>query len=154
MGEKDSRLVFFDVDGVLSVPCYLGYGIGMPEKEWVQYCVDKGTETYKDCKVLSGVIDSINYFKRCGSKLFVLTAVGSSYEANAKRVFVKEKYGDVFEEFIAVGSSKQKAEMIKCVSKKYNVEIDSCLMIDDDFNLLLEMKEQGINVLHVTNILV
>ena len=146
-------LIFIDVDGVLAVPNFGDYGVGMSDTEWLDFCVSKKDKAYENCGRLKSIVSYLIGANANHSQIYVLTTVGNSYEANAKRSFINSNYRNIlFKEFVAVGSSEDKIAMIQSIARDVGKLLKDCLLIDDDFNLLLKAKESGINILHISNI--
>ena len=54
------RIIFFDVDGTLSSPCYNVDGklqIGMSDEKWAWYCNHYREDAYRWCKPVPQVKD-------------------------------------------------------------------------------------------------
>ena len=70
------RIIFFDVDGTLSSPCYNVDGklqIGMSDEKWAWYCDHYREDAYRWCKPVPQVKDYAIKAKAAGAKLYVLT---------------------------------------------------------------------------------
>ena len=95
-GEKSlTKLVFFDVDGVLSVPRYHMDGrmtIGTTSEKWIAYCRIHGQDTYEYCTGVGPVRAYAEKRKREGARLFVLSAVACEEEERAKDRFIERLY--------------------------------------------------------------
>ena len=149
---KKRKMTFVDVDGVLSAPKFGRAGIGMPEETWFRYCIEYGDSAYDECGRVPCVAERLKKEAE-DAELYVLTAVGTSFEADAKRKFVREKYPDVpFDGFIAVGSSKDKIKAILAMADSKRILPGDCEIIEDDYPTLLECAAAGINATHLANV--
>ena len=90
-----------------------------------------------------------------GATAYVLTAVQNSFEADAKRKFIKERYPEVkFKEFIAVNGSSAKLQMIRSIAKRDGIRLEDCELVEDDYDALLKCAAEGVNSVHVSNLAV
>ena len=145
------NLLFVDFDNVLFVPEFKGKGVGMLQDEWIAWCVRYGNSSYKDSRPVSFMKEYLESRKNM-SKMYVLTAVASSYEANVKRFMCNKYYEDLFSEFIAVGNSEDKLKIIKYLSEKEHCSFNKCELIEDDYTLLLKANEMGIICTHIAKV--
>lgn len=155
-GTTMTQLVFFDLDGTLSVPEYEENGkpvIGFHTPEgWVNYCNAYGDKAYQFCKPLQPVKRYALQKKEEGARLFVLTAVLCESEVGAKKVFLDEHYPGIFEDMITVGSAGEKGEKIKEIAAREDVPLDHCELVEDTFMTLLDVMEDGVRVTHLSEI--
>lgn len=144
-----NKLLFVDFDNVLAVTLFNKDKVGMSQQDWIEWCVNHQNHSYDECISVPFMKELLETEKANNTKLFVLTAVFSSYEADSKRCFCKKYYDGLFDEFIAVGSSKDKIDIIKAVAKREKVSLSDCEMIEDDYSLLLMAYEEGIKATHI-----
>lgn len=149
------RLIFVDVDGVLSAPRFDvsgGIRVGMPEEDWLTYCIRKGQSAYDECAAVPCMSRYLEQAQDTAG-IYVLTAVLSSFEADAKRRFVREKYPNVcFDGVICVGSSKDKIPVILAIAKENGFFPGECELIEDDYSILIDCLDAGIRAKHVANV--
>ena len=152
-----TKLLFVDVDGVLSVPDFPDAGtagprVGMPEEDWLEYCVRNGDASYAGCSAAPCAKRYAEKKKAEGAETFVLTAVRTSFEADAKRKFVREKYGGAFDRFVAVGNSSDKLPVILAIAKTKGARPEECEIVEDDYGTLIECHRAGIKATHVVSV--
>ena len=146
------RMVFVDVDGVLSAPIFVGYGIGMSEEDWLTYCLINKDTSYDNCQAVPCVSKYLSEASK-EAYLYVLTAVGSSFEADAKRKFIAEKYPEIrFDGFIAVARAEDKVPVILTMARDKAFSPTACELIEDDYGTLIRASKHGIKATHIANI--
>ena len=150
-------ITFFDLDGTLSVPEYRNEGepvIGFPTvSEWVYYCETAGQDAYQYCKPVMVTKEYATELKSAGIKLYVLTAVMSDAETEAKKVFIKENYDGFFEDLLTVSSAKEKKEKIRQVAEIEGVSCCECELVEDDFSTLLDVMSDGVKTTHISQLI-
>ena len=156
--EKNSiKLVFFDMDGTLSVPIYKDAEgndvLGFSQEEWERYCVLNGEDTYQYCKPVEPVRQYAKRRKAEGAKLFVLTTSSMSFENDAKRKFANRYYPDLFEDIIAVGKDAMKAVVMRHMAEKFQTSLCNCELVEDTYATLLDVVSQGMKGTHITHII-
>lgn len=150
------ELVFFDVDGTLSVPTYIDkYGkkvVGFSDEEWLNYCKKTGEDGYKDCIVVAPVARYALKRKADGARLFVLSTAQLPEETAAKIKFVNDRFPGVFEEVITVAHDAQKLSVMSDKAKECNVDITDCEIVEDTYATILKANEMGIKATHISQI--
>lgn len=150
------KIVFFDLDGTLSVPEYRRNGkpvIGFPtEEEWVAYCETLGQDAYQFCRPIMSVKKYAERLKSAGVKLYVLTAVMSDAEVAAKKEFINKFYKDFFEELLTVKSAGEKREVIKHIAESEGILCSECELVEDAFMTLLDVMVDGIKATHISQL--
>lgn len=151
--EKDcTKLIFVDVDGVLSAPRFGKYEVGMSEEEWLIYCVKHGDSSYEDCSPVA-CVNSYLKEEQKDAGIYVLTAVESTFEAEAKRKFVEKKYSEIkFDGFIGVSKKANKIPIILAIAEENKFFSKECEIIEDDYELLIKCEQAGLRVKHLANI--
>ena len=151
------KLAFFDVDGTLSAPLYIDENgkkvIGFTPDGWSSFCKRAGEDGYKYCGIIPGVKEYARRLQQEGCLLFVLTSHLEEEETIAKRKFVGERYPGFFTDFFFVREDLEKVTVIMEVAKKYGVKPSDCALIEDTLNTLLYAHAQGIQAIHISNIL-
>lgn len=151
------KITFFDLDGTLSVPEYRNNGepvIGFPTiKEWVHYCETAGQDAYQYCKPVIVTKKYAAELKSAGIKLYVLTAVMSDAEIEAKRVFIEENYDGFFDDLLTVSNAKEKREKIRRVAEMEGVSCCECELVEDDFSTLLDVIGDGVKTTHISQLI-
>lgn len=147
------KLAFFDVDGTLSVPRYLidgTYRIGAPKTEWIAFCKEHRENSYEYCLTIPEVRAYAKQLKEEGVKLYVLSAVSSFYEKAAKTKFVKDHYPDLFDGFFYVNGDEEKLQVLSEMAALQEVPLSECVLVEDNFSLLLEALGKGIEPVHIS----
>ena len=147
------KLVFFDVDGVLSVPRYLIGGrmtIGTTNEMWKAYCRIHGADTYEYCVGIRAVRAYAEKLKAEGARLFVLSAVACEDEARAKDKFIARLYPGLFEENIYVDDAPDKVPYILKRAEELGVPVSSCELVEDNLELLFVANTAGIIPTHLS----
>lgn len=150
------KLLFVDVDGTLSSPCYKVDGkfqIGMSGEQWQEYCKAHGEDTYEYCRPVPVVKEYIEAAKADGATLFVLSTTSSPEEIKAKRKFVGQHYPGLFEEVIGVEHDNQKVDYILEKAQELGVAAVNCELIEDTYHILLQAVTTGIQCTHLSTIL-
>jgi FMN phosphatase YigB (HAD superfamily) len=149
------KLAFFDMDGTLCSPQYLVDGkleIGLPEG-WVEYCVEKGSDTYEDCKPVRIVGDYARKLKEDGRKLYVLSTVQTSFEYDAKKSFLDQHYPGLFEALLTVSQDEYKWKVITKMAEKMHVGPEDCELVEDTYLTLIEAAGRGIKATHISSLM-
>lgn len=151
------KIVFFDLDGTLSIPEYRNDGepvIGFPTiREWVHYCETAGRDAYQYCKPVKVTKKYAAELKSAGIKLYVLTAVMSNAEIEAKKVFIKDNYDGLFEDLLTVSNASEKREKIRKVAEMESVSCCECELVEDDFSTLLDVMGDGVKTTHISKLI-
>ena len=109
------KIMFVDVDGTLSSPCYKVDGkfqIGMSDVQWASYCKEHGEDTYEWCRPVMPVKKYALDAKAAGAKLYVLTTSGTQIETEAKRKFIDRYYPGIFDDIYSVEHDNEKVKFI------------------------------------------
>lgn len=152
------RYVFFDVDGVLSAPCYfdelLGeYVIGFSDERWDQYLKNEGIYTYRYCKPVYEIKDFLIGLKDMNITSYVLSTVADKVEARAKTLFLDEHYHGLFKDYYYVEHDSEKLLFLQDFIRKKEIMADECLMVDDTYSILLECRVAGVSAAHISNVM-
>lgn len=151
-----SKLAFFDVDGTLSAPQYPhedgSMDIGFTENGWCTYCEKAGIHGYDYCRPLPPVRKFAETLHRAGVRLFVLSSCFHPNEHEAKTLFVRTHYPDLFEDFFYVLHDGEKIPLIEKAARRNGVPLSSCILVEDTYSTLLKAYEAGITAVHVANI--
>lgn len=150
--------VFFDVDGVLSAPCYYDdeineYVIGFSDERWEQYLNNEGIYTYKYCKPVYEIKDFLLELKQKNIRSYVLSTVANKVEARAKTLFLDNNYHDLFDDYFYVEHDREKVLFVEDFIRKNELYKDECLMVDDTYSILLDFRVKGISAAHISNIM-
>ena len=152
-----NKYAFFDVDGVLSAPRFMNdnneFVIGFDKEGWKNYLDTHGKDAYKYCDSIPKLDKYINTLINEGCKLYVLSAISYENEKDAKIQYLNEKYPGIFKEYFFVYSSLDKVKFIEEFSRKNNIDIQQCMLIEDTFDILLDAHNHNIISIHVSNIL-
>lgn len=150
------RIIFFDVDGTLSSPCYNVDGklqIGMSDEKWAWYCDHYREDAYRWCKPVPQVKDYAIKAKAAGAKLYVLTTSGTQIETIAKKKFLDEKYPGIFDNVYSVLHDDDKCPFILNKAAQLNATPQECELVEDTYRILLQTVVAGIKSTHISTIL-
>lgn len=150
------KLAFFDIDGTLSVPQYMVDGkleIGLFEG-WVEYCIENGMDTYKDCKPVKIVGEYAKRLKREGVALYALSTSQSSFEHDAKKKFLETHYPGVFLSLISVSRDELKLPVIAKMAEKMKARLEDCELVEDTYATLLEAGKLGVKATHISALMI
>ena len=145
--------MFFDVDGVLSVPRYLIGGrmtIGTTSENWKAYCRLHGDDTYEFCHGVGPVRAYAEKRKAEGARLFVLSAVICEEEERAKDKFVERCYPGLFESCHYVYEASEKIPFILNMAEKEGVSAADCELVEDNLDILFAANTAGITPMHLS----
>lgn len=154
------KYIFFDIDGVLSVPRYKNfdkeeYVSGFTDDDWLKFDV-MSEHPYKDCiapKTMQKFVHILHTNKKLCKKIFCLTADDNSFSYNSKKRFIKEHYPEIKDaNILMVASADMKKDMIRYLAERDNIKLKECLLIEDTFQTLIDAEIAGISNLHVVGI--
>ena len=151
------KYIFFDVDGVLSAPCYYDeknkeYCIGFDDDTWHEFLASYKEDAYKDCKAIDIMYRFIDCLEEDVNR-YVLSSVENKDEANAKIKFLDNQYPDLFKAYYFVKTDDEKIKHIIDFAAENDIDIKDCTLVDDTYMLLLKAHNNGIRAIHIANIL-
>lgn len=154
------KYVFFDIDGVLSVPRYKcletdKYVSGFSDEEWIKYDV-LSEHPYKNCiapKLMKTFVQRL-YENPCFcERIFCLTADNNSFSYNSKKKFILENYSGIEEnDIILVASADMKIDIIKYIAMRDKINLAECLIVEDTFQTIIDAELTGISNLHIAGV--
>lgn len=150
------RIIFFDVDGTLSAPCYNVDGklqIGMSDEKWAWYCEHYGKDAYRWCRPVPQVKEYAKRAKADGARLFVLTTSGTQIETIAKEKFLEDNYPGMFDGVYSVLHDDDKCPFILEKAEEFGVTPQECELVEDTYRILLQTVVAGIKSTHISTIL-
>lgn len=148
-------MIFFDVDGTLSVPVYRkndSFVIGFPDDEWLSYCRKNGKESYQYCKPVLPVKRYAEARKAEGAMLCILTTSQTEEETSAKSVFIDKNYPNLFSHFISVSNDAEKISVILRMAEEQKLLPEQCELVEDSYATLLAANNSGIQATHISSI--
>ena len=151
--QKMARAVFFDVDGILSVPKYYIGGkmtIGTTSKKWIEYCRIHGEDTYEYCTGVGPVRAYAEKLHREGVRLFVLSAAACEEEERAKDKFIARLYPGLFEACHYVPNAEDKIPFILHFAEENDIPVSSCELVEDNLDVLFIANTAGITPMHLS----
>lgn len=153
------NIAFFDLDGVLSVPRYRdSHGnitCGMSDDDWFDICQNR-LDVYKDCVVPNQVLNLLETLKKNNATLYVLTHETNSGAYFNKVEYVLNNYKEYFNSYrkvLFVSKSSDKVKLIQSVLSSENIPYSRCLFVDDSYDLCLQVSLEGIQALHISELL-
>lgn len=151
------KLAFFDIDGTLSAPEYRNEKgepvIGFTPEGWLAYCRREGKNAYAHCRVVPGIKEFAEALKEEGRVLFVLSVSLSPEEDEAKTAFIRSRFPGLFGELFIVRKDGDKIPAIFDTARRYGAEAGDCMLIEDTFPTLLAAHAEGIQAVHISNVL-
>lgn len=155
----NSKVIVFDVDGVLSQPMYevdgrLVQGTDSldadAELSWIKYCLEH-EDSYEYCKAPLVMQNLVSMYSKT-KDLYVLTAECSSFALYDKIRFLKKYYGNVFEGKIHfVSKSSLKVPVLVEMAKYLEIEPSDIVLIEDTFQTCISACDKGINAIHISH---
>jgi len=149
----DDSVLVFDVDGVLAV-CEFGEytHFAFTDDEWDRLC-ESGFSPYNEEKVSPRMQKFLEGKDK--SRMYVITASGSSNEGEDKVIFVNSFYGIPRENVYYVDRKRNKLEVLKMIKAKYpNLDDHKLIMIDDTCSVLNEiMRNSNFSTAHISSFL-
>ena len=157
MNHTQTKLAFFDMDGVLSAPVFQNKEgqrvIGFSDESWRQHCVEHDENTYAHCRPLPIVYEYAKKLKEEGATLYVLTVSENSFENNAKKKFTQTHYPNLFMDVISVSSEQAKPEVMHMMAQKYQISPQACELVEDTYSTLLKVIALGMKGPHLSHLL-
>lgn len=156
-----TKLLFLDIDGVLSIPRYYSdkrdtvLTCGMPEEDWFRMC-NTNNDVYMDCGVPKGVVKILRDAKKNGIEFYALTVETNSGEYFNKVNFLKTRYPAYFksyEKVLFVDKPTDKVKMLETYTKEFGVCKSDVVLIDDSFDICLQVANAGYKAIHVSELL-
>ena len=152
------QAAFFDIDGVLSIPCYLhadgSFSAGFPVKQWEDYN-RKCDDTYHYCKTPLIVKKILDQLKEHHIPCFVLSVEGVKEAEENKRRFIRERYADYFsdEDIIIVAKKEDKIRYLTDFMTEHCFIPQDIYFLDDSFDLVLQALDKGFYAKHISEYL-
>ena len=148
----DIEVVYFDVDGVLSIPRYpIGpNGAMISFADQASWCIfaDNNLDAYKDCYIPTAIIAWMQKLKAAGIPINILSASNDS-EEKAKLKFLREKYGDLIDEITLVDSPEHKVRHMRWQQEKHGYQPFKMLLVEDYAPTLYDAFISGFRGIHV-----
>lgn len=150
------KYVFFDIDGVLSVPIFKGdngFISGFLDADWVTENIKR--YTYDKCKAPNVIKDYVRVLNSMGKKLFCLTTESCSFSYHNKVRFITSNYPEISnqEDILFVSQDQDKVMLIKEIAKRDNIKLSECLLVEDTFRTVLLAEKEGICAMHISHLL-
>ena len=151
----NQELVFFDIDGTLSVPRYNDNGrlvIGFSDEGWENFCNNAGEDGYRDCIVVKPVVRYAEKRKSEGALLYVLSTAHYENEVKSKHKFINETFPGLFEEVLTVPRDPDKLTVISGMAEERGLKLSECELVEDTYATILKANEIGIKATHISEI--
>lgn len=147
-------IAFYDIDGVLSIPRYRindKLKVGGSKDWWENFCKNN-PNPYKDCKVSDSVYESLRSNYEAGTDCYVLSVETVTEAKEAKIKFIKDNYGDYFDDNHILFVSKDEEKVPFMVEMIENLSLDpsDTYFLDDTFALVCDASARGINAEHIS----
>jgi hypothetical protein len=148
---EDIKIVYFDIDGVLSIPRY-PFGknkaivpFGSDDK-WKPFIKDNANG-YDQCYASTEIKNWIKKLRAKGVIVKSLSA-GDDSEIPAKKAFIEKNYTDLVDEMLFVPSSHDKAAKMEEERLKYGFDAFEMVLVEDHHNTLIEIADHGFRGIH------
>ena len=151
-----TKVVFFDIDGVLSIPKFKLFGEefkpAFPENEWDEY-VNRYTDAYKYCRTPKSIKRFIDCCKEKGVEIKVLTAETTDGGLKNKLMFLSENYDIAKEDVYVVKSSSMKCKRLVEYCKEHRLKHSDVTIVDDTYPVIVEACTLGFEAIHISEFL-
>ena len=154
-----SKIIVFDIDGVLSQPFYqlngrMVQGTSLLDDDaclsWIKYCI-RNEDSYKYCTaplVMQNLVNSYGKEK----DLYALTTEHSSFALYDKIKFLNKYYGDSFEGRIHfVDKDCYKVPVLLEIADYLGIEQSEIAFVEDTFKTCIEACDKGISAIHISH---
>ena len=150
---NELKIVYFDVDGVLSVP---RYPLGKDRKivpftenpRWDRF-VDNNINAYSECYAPVALKAWIGELKDAGIPVCILSATTED-EMPSKMKFILDNYGDSFSKIKFVSRSADKKPYMIEQQAKLGYDPFEMALVEDNHNTLFDIAEAGFRGIHVS----
>ena len=151
--KKEDSVLVFDVDGVLAVSEFGEYThYELIDEDWDASCKD-GKVYYSEDKVSLKMQEFLR--QKDMSRIYVVTASGTSIEGEAKKDFVNKYYDIPRENVFYIERDKNKLDTLNRIKENYpNLEDYKLIMIDDTCSVLNQIMENShFSTAHISSFL-
>ena len=154
------KYVFFDIDGVLSVPKYRSsdtceFVSGFTDEEWLKFDIIS-EHPYKDCiapQFMKEFVSILANNRGISKRVFCLTADNNSFAYRSKIKFIAENYPEIASTDVIMVSSKElKVDVIKYIAEKHNIKLKDCCLVEDTFQTIIDAELADVSNLHVAGV--
>ncbi len=151
--DNENVVIAFDVDGVLAPLEFGEYNHYYADDEVWALEVEKGTDFYKDVRVVKVLKDFIN--KKNINNIYVITKVMNENEFSQKISFLHEAYGILESNCYMVYKDLDKLNKLDEIRKKYpSLEDKYIAIVDDTVDVLsYVMQNSNYSTIHVSTFL-
>lgn len=149
------KAVFFDLDGTLSVPCYMSEGrlvVGFTDEGWFNHCTTLREHAYDYCKVVKPVMRYAEKRHSEGAVLYVLTVAQTEGEILAKKRFVDDRFPGLFKEVISVAANADKIAHMLGYADYMSMDRSEIEIVEDTYPVILKANDNGFVATHVSEI--
>jgi predicted kinase len=140
-----NKNIFVDMDGVIAAQSTLPIING--EIDFAN------GEIHKWQRPVLPVIGKLDYLKAKGYNLFILSATANSIAADEKKEWLRKHFPIRPEQVFFVNQGKHKAEMLDNLARKFKLNKSDVTLIDDFHQTLYDVKDRGMNAMHVSEFL-
>lgn len=148
---NELKIVYFDVDGVLSIPRYpfgkndaiVPFG---SDNKWQPF-INNNKNGYSECYAPKAVRKWMKTLKENGIIIKSLSA-GNNTEIPAKTEFLNNHYSGLIDEMLFVPSAGDKSAKMTAEQKYYNFEPFEMAIVEDHHNTLIDIADHGFRGIH------
>ena len=150
---NELKIVYFDVDGVLSVPRYaIGengriVSFSSPDK-WDPFVKDN-PDAYKDCFIPKAIIEWMEKLKAANIPIKILSASTPNAQPS-KYKFLKENYSDLISEVVLTNSAQEKVPYMLKEAITLGFKPFEIALVEDNQYTLFEASEYGFMGIHIS----
>lgn len=138
--------LFVDMDGVIAALSTLPVING--EIDFVN------GEIHKHLLPVTPVINKLKSLINRGKKVYILSAIPNSFSLEEKNHWLDKHFNIPKENRFFVNQGKHKGEMLGNLSKHLKIPKKSITMIDDIHDTLYNVKDRGMNSMHISEFLI
>ena len=150
------KAVFFDLDGTLSVPCYMSEGklvVGFTDEGWFNHCTGLRDHAYDYCKPVRPVERYAKALHDDGIKLYILSVAQTEGERLAKISFVNRHFKGLFEEIIFASTNAEKISIMDDYAIANGLNHNQIGIVEDTYPVVLKANDNGYAATHISEII-
>lgn len=103
------------------------------------------------CIAPEGMLSLVGYCRLNKIKMFCVSKMRYSLHQKAKEAFIEDSYGyDI--KFVLASSVEKKLEVVRVLSKAYNLKYEEILYVDDCESIVKELKGYGANAISLNEV--
>lgn len=146
---KNLKIAFFDFDNTLALHIDNEYVERLKRYGEDKYYAnafefpDVFYENIEQCIASVEMVELVNYLRKKGVKLCCLTGMKTSLNAQAKKNFIKNHYGDDFD-FYSAGTQSLKRMVVRIIREVNKYKPEEVIFVDDLAENIEMMRNDGV----------